>query len=139
MSLIVAPVSYTNGMPNPVPIATPHLPPPNPTLSQAARLGELLFVSGQLGIDPATGAVVTGGQVAEYRQALRNLKYVLEAAGSSLEKVVKTTIYMTDITELAELNRLYAEYFPHAPAKTGVEVKALAMGGKIEIEAIAAQ
>lgn len=75
--------------------------------------------------------------MAEYRQALENLKYVLEASGSSLDRVAKTTIYMTDVRELAELNKIYAEYFPHAPAKTGVEVKALAMGGRIEIEAVA--
>jgi reactive intermediate/imine deaminase len=124
-------------MPLPVAISTPSLPPANPTFNQAARLGDLVFVSGQLGIDPATGALVPGGQVAEYRQALENLKYVLEASGSSLDRVAKTTIYMTDVRELAELNKIYAEYFPHAPAKTGVEVKALAMGGRIEIEAVA--
>jgi 2-iminobutanoate/2-iminopropanoate deaminase len=124
-------------MPSPIAIPTPALPPANPTFSQAVRLGDLIFVSGQLGIDPRTGALAPGGQVAEYCQALANLKYVLEAAGTSLDRVAKTTIYMTDVRELAELNRIYAEYFPHAPAKTGVEVKALAMGGRIEIEAIA--
>lgn len=124
-------------MPSPIAISTPALPPSNSTFSQAARLGDLVFVSGQLGIDPGTGALVRGGQAAEYRQALQNLKYVLEAAGTSLDRVAKTTIYMTDVRELGELNRIYAEYFPHAPAKTGVEVKALALGGRIEIEAIA--
>jgi 2-iminobutanoate/2-iminopropanoate deaminase len=124
-------------MASPIAIPTPALPPSNPTFSQAVRLGDLIFVSGQLGMDPATGALVPGGQVAEYRQALSNLKYVLEAAGSSLDRVAKTTVYMTDVRELAELNRVYAEHFPHAPAKTGVEVKGLAMGGRIEIEAIA--
>lgn len=124
-------------MPTLLAVSTPSLPPANPTFSQAVRLGELIFVSGQLGIDPANGGLVPGGQVAEYRQALANLKYVLEAAGTSLDRVAKTTIYMTDVREITELNRIYAEYFPHAPAKTGVEVKALAMGGRIEIEAIA--
>jgi 2-iminobutanoate/2-iminopropanoate deaminase len=124
-------------MPQPIAISTPSLPPSNSTFSQAARLGDLIFVSGQLGVDPTTGAPVPGGQVAEYRQALANLKTVLEAAGSSLTHVVKTTVYMTDVRELAELNRVYAEFFPHAPAKTGVEVKGLALGGLIEIEAVA--
>ncbi len=75
--------------------------------------------------------------MAEYRQALENVKYVLEAAGTSLDSVVKTTIYMTNVDELAELNAIYAGYFPHAPAKTGVEVRRLALGGQIEIEVIA--
>lgn len=76
--------------------------------------------------------------MAEYRQALENLRMILGAAGSSLELVAKTTIYMTDVSELAALNAVYSEYFPHAPAKTGVEVKGLSMGARIEIEAIAA-
>jgi 2-iminobutanoate/2-iminopropanoate deaminase len=90
-------------------------------------------------MDPATGKLVPGGQLAEYRQALRNLSVILEAAGSSLERVVKTTIYMTDLDQLAELNKIYAEFFRNSPpAKTGVEVSRLAIGAKIEIEAIAA-
>lgn len=118
-------------------IATPAVPPANPTYSQATRIGDLVFVSGQLGIDPATGQLVPGGQVAEYRQAMKNLSAVLEAAGASRTAVVKTTIYMTDIDELSQLNELYAASFPHAPAKTGVEVRRLALGGRIEIEAVA--
>lgn len=118
-------------------IHVPALPPGNNTYHQAARLGDLLFVSGQLGIDPATGEVVPGGQVAEYRQALENIKTILEAAGSSLAQVAKTTVYMTNVDELAELNAIYAEYFPHAPAKTGVEVRRLSSRAHIEIEVIA--
>ncbi len=109
----------------------------NRTYSQAARLGDFVFVSGQLGVDPATGEVVAGGQVAEYRQALENVKAILEEAGSSLAHVVKTTVFMTDVDELAALNVVYAEYFAHAPAKTGVEVKRLSAGARIEIEVIA--
>ena len=111
----------------------------NRTYNHAVRLGDAIYVSGQIGVDPATGKLVPGGQVAEYRQALLNLQRILEAAGSSLSRVVKTTIYMTNVDELAELNRVYAEFFPQrAPAKTGVEVKRLAIGAQIEIEAIAA-
>jgi 2-iminobutanoate/2-iminopropanoate deaminase len=103
------------------------------------RIGDLVYVAGQLGVDPATGKLVAGGAVAEYRQALNNVVQILEAAGTSMRRVVKTTIYMTNIDELVELNRVYAEFFPDSPpAKTGVEVKRLAMGGLIEIEVIAA-
>lgn len=123
---------------DPITIPVPGLPTANPTYNHAVRLGDAIYVSGQIGVDPATGKLAPGGQVAEYRQALRNLQTILEAAGSSLGRVVKTTIYMTDIAELPQLNELYAASFPHAPAKTGVEVSRLALGARIEIEAIAA-
>jgi 2-iminobutanoate/2-iminopropanoate deaminase len=102
------------------------------------RLGDTIYISGQIGIDPANGKLVGGGQLAEYRQALRNLETILSVAGTTLRRVVKTTIYMTDVSQLEELNRIYAEFFPESPpAKTGVEVSRLAIGAKIEIEAIA--
>lgn len=122
----------------PEPIAVPAVPTGNATYSQATRMGNLLFVSGQLGVDPATGKLKPGGQVAEYEQALDNLKLILEAAGSSLAQVAKTTVFMTNVDELAALNAVYARYFPHAPAKTGVEVSRLSGGAAIEIEVIAA-
>jgi 2-iminobutanoate/2-iminopropanoate deaminase len=124
-------------MPAPTPVSVPGLPPVNNTFSQAMRLGDVVYVSGQLGIDPATGHLKPGGAVAEYRRALENLRMVLEAAGSSLDRVVKTTVFMTDMGQLGPLNDVYAEFFPHRPAKTGVEVNALALGAHIEIEAIA--
>jgi 2-iminobutanoate/2-iminopropanoate deaminase len=117
---------------------TPQVPTGNATYSQVVRMGGLLFVSGQLGIEPATGQLRAGGQVAEYEQALENVKVILEAAGSGLELVGKTTIYMTNVDELAALNAVYARYFPHRPAKTGVEVKRLSGGALIEIEVVAA-
>jgi 2-iminobutanoate/2-iminopropanoate deaminase len=124
-------------MPDPVIVSVPDLPPTNPTYSQAVRIGDLIYVSGQLGVDHS-GRLVSGGAVAEYRQALINVSKILAAAGTSMQRVVKTTIYMTDFDELAELNRVYAEFFPDAPpAKTGVEVRRLALGGLIEIEVIA--
>ena len=126
-------------MNDPKVILVPGLPTANPTYNHAVRLGDTIYVSGQIGIDPGTGKLVAGGQVAEYRQALQNLETILRAAGTSLRRVVKTTIYMTDVSQLAELNRIYAEYFPEIPpAKTGVEVSRLALDAKIEIEAIAA-
>jgi 2-iminobutanoate/2-iminopropanoate deaminase len=126
-------------MSDPVIVRVPELPPTNATYSQAVRIGDLVYVSGQLGVDPGTGSLVPGGAVDQYRQALTNVKRLLEAAGTSMRRVVKTTIYMTDIDELAELNRVYAEFFSEAPpAKTGVQVSRLALGGLIEIEVIAA-
>lgn len=126
-------------MSEPAIVSVPNLPTANPTYSHAVRLNGVIYVSGQIGIDPATGRLVEGGQVAEYRQALKNLDAILRAAGSSMAKVVKTTVYMTDVSQLAELNEIYRPFFPSAPpAKTGVEVKGLAIGAKIEIEAIAA-
>ena len=120
-------------------ISLPRLPATNATYSQAVRFGDALYISGQLGIDPATGSLVEGGQVEQYRQALANLKAILEGSGTSLARVIKTVIYMTDVSQLAELNRIYADFFPTSPpAKTGVEVSGLALGAKIEIEAIAA-
>jgi 2-iminobutanoate/2-iminopropanoate deaminase len=121
----------------PEPIAVPAVPAGNATYSQATRIGGLLFVSGQLGVDPATGQLKPGGQVAEYEQALANLRVILESAGSSLAQVAKTTVFMTNVDDLAELNVVYAKYFPHAPAKTGVEVSRLSGGAQIEIEVIA--
>ena len=120
-------------------VAVPGLPATNATYSQAVRVGDLVFVSGQLGIDPQTGSLAPGGAVAEYRQALANLACILEACGTSMKRIVKTTVYMTDISQLAELNEVYGEVvkiFP--PAKTGVEVRRLALGGQVEIEAVAA-
>jgi len=120
-------------------IQVPGLPTANPTYNHAVRLGDTIYVSGQIGIDPATGKLVNGGQPAEYRQALTNLSVILQAAGSSLKRVVKTTIYMTNVDQLVELNQIYGEFFPDSPpAKTGVEVSRLAIGASIEIEAIAA-
>jgi 2-iminobutanoate/2-iminopropanoate deaminase len=125
-------------MNDPVAISVPGLPPTNATYSQAVRIGDLIFVSGQLGVDES-GALVSGGQAAQYRQALTNVARILAASGTSLRRVVKTTIYMTNVDELTELNRVYAEFFPSSPpAKTGVEVSRLALGGSIEIEVIAA-
>jgi 2-iminobutanoate/2-iminopropanoate deaminase len=120
-------------------IATPTIPTGNATYSNVVRLGDLLFVSGQLGIDPCTGELRPGGQVAEYEQALENIRSLLETSGSSLDRVAKTTIYMTNVDELAALNAVYIRYFPHAPAKTGVEVRRLSGNASIEIEVIASR
>lgn len=106
--------------------------------SQAIRAAGFVFCSGQIPIDPATGALVEGGVGAQARRALENLRAVLEASGSSLADVVKTTLYLTDLATFAEVNSVYAEFFPHdPPARATVGVQALPKGAAIEIEAIA--
>jgi 2-iminobutanoate/2-iminopropanoate deaminase len=122
----------------PQPIETPQNPPNNTTYSQAARLGDFVFLSGQLGIDPSTRLIVEGGIKAQTRQALENVKSVLAAAGSALDLVAKVNIYITDFSLLSQMNEVYAGYFPHRPAKTTVEIVRLDQGGLIEIEVVAA-
>jgi 2-iminobutanoate/2-iminopropanoate deaminase len=106
--------------------------------SQAIRAGSLLFVSGQIPIDPATGTRVEGGVVAETRQVLDNLGAVLLAAGASFRSVVKTTVYLADLADFAAMNGVYAEYFPApAPARATVQAAALPRGVRVEIDLIA--
>ena len=122
---------------NPTPIDVPALPPNNSTYSQAVRLGDLIFVSGQLGVDPATRALVPGGIHEQTRQAIDNIETVLSAAGSSLRQVAKVSIFLTDFSLLGAMNEVYAARFTGKPAKTTVEVARLDRGALIEIEAIA--
>jgi 2-iminobutanoate/2-iminopropanoate deaminase len=106
--------------------------------SVANRVGNLIFTAGQLGLDPQTMELVPGGIQAETRQALTNIKHVLEAAGSSLDLVVKTTVFLRDLGEFAQMNEVYAEFFPKdPPARSTVQVAALPKGGAVEIEAVA--
>jgi 2-iminobutanoate/2-iminopropanoate deaminase len=106
--------------------------------SVATRLENLVFTAGQLGMDPVSGDLVPGGIEAETRQALSNLKNVLEAAGSSLNNVLKTTVFLRDINDFAAMNGVYAEFFTeNFPARSAVQVAALPKGGAVEIEAVA--
>ena len=106
--------------------------------SVGTRFENLVFTAGQLGIDPQSGKMVPGGVEAETRQALTNLKSVLEAAGSSLENVLKTTVFLHDINDFARMNAIYAEFFTtNFPARSAVQVAALPAGGAVEIEAVA--
>jgi 2-iminobutanoate/2-iminopropanoate deaminase len=106
--------------------------------SVANRVGDLVFASGQLGLDPATGELVAGGIEAETRQALTNIQNVLEAAGSSLSQVLKTTVFLRDMGDFTRMNAIYAEFFQaDFPARSTVQVAALPKGGAVEIEAIA--
>jgi 2-iminobutanoate/2-iminopropanoate deaminase len=119
-------------------VHTPKVPPARVPLSQAIRAGDWVFASGQLGLDVATGKLVPGGIGAETRQVCENLTAVLEAAGSSLDKVVKVTIYMADLGELMAMNEVFSRYFPvDPPARTTFQCAALVGGARVEIEAVA--
>lgn len=118
-------------------ILTDQAPAPIGPYSQAVRCGNLVFVSGQLPLDPKTGAVPSG-IAAETRQVFENLKAVLEAAGSSLDKALKVAVYMKDMGEFAEMNRVYATYLhENPPARSTVQVAALPKGVSVEIDIIA--
>jgi len=106
--------------------------------SQGVRAGGFIFFSGQIPIDPATGEVVSGGIVPQAEQVMRNIGAVLSAAGCGFEAVVKTTIFLTDLADFAQVNEIYGRCFPTAPpARSTVQVSALPKGVAVEIEVIA--
>ena len=105
--------------------------------SQAVVTGNLVFTSGQIPINPATGNVEAVGIEAQTRQVMKNLGEVLKAAGSSFEKAVKTTCFLADIADFAAFNAVYAEYFTSKPARSCVAVKDLPKGVLVEVEVIA--
>jgi 2-iminobutanoate/2-iminopropanoate deaminase len=106
--------------------------------SAGVKIGDFVYTAGQLGIDPAKGGFVEGGIEAQTRQALRNLNAVLEAAGSSLENVIKTTVFLRDMDEFAAMNGVYAEFFTeNFPARSAVQVARLPLDAAVEIEAVA--
>jgi 2-iminobutanoate/2-iminopropanoate deaminase len=101
--------------------------------------GDLTFVSGMLGLDPQTGELTPGGIEAETRQALTNLAAILETAGSSLGRVLKTTVFLRDMADFPRMNAVYSEFFrDEPPARSAVQVAALPKGAAVEIEAVAA-
>ena len=106
--------------------------------SQAIRIGDLLFVSGQVPIDPSTGAIVEGDITVQARQSLNNLKAILNAAGTNMGAVVKTTVFLADMNDFAAMNEVYAQFFQEPfPARSAVQVGRLPKDAKVEIEAIA--
>jgi len=106
--------------------------------SQAIRTGQLLFVSGQIPLDPATGALVGGDIATQTRRVLHNLAAILQQAGASFDQVAKTTVFLQDMNEFAAMNEVYAEFFPApAPARATVEVARLPKDVKVEIELVA--
>lgn len=107
--------------------------------SQAISHGDTVYVSGQTGVDPGTGEMVEGGVEAETRQALKNIEAILDAAGSSLEDVVKATVFVTDMDDFGTVNEVYEEFVTEPyPARSAVEVNDLAMEFTVEIEVTAA-
>ncbi len=106
--------------------------------SQAIRVGNLVYTSGQIPIDPATGAFAEGGIKEQTRQSLNNVKAILAEEGLSLNNVVKTTVFMADMNDFADMNSVYAEFFTEPyPARSAVAVKTLPKGALVEIEVIA--
>jgi 2-iminobutanoate/2-iminopropanoate deaminase len=106
--------------------------------SQAVRVGQLLFVSGQIPLDPVTGAMVVGSVADQTRQVCENLGAILRAAGASFPDVVKTTVYLADLTDFPLMNEVYARYFPPpAPARATVQAARLPRDARVEIDAIA--
>jgi len=112
-------------------------PKPVGPYSVAIKQGNLVFTAGQIGLDPLTNEIVAGGVEAETRQVLTNLKHILEAAGSSLDHVLKTTVFLRDMGDFAAMNAVYATFFTkEPPARSTIAVAALPKGAAVEIEAI---
>ena len=106
--------------------------------SQAIKVGNLVFTSGQIPIDPATGNFVEGGIKEQTRQSLTNVKAILEEAGLTMANVVKTTVFIADMADFADMNAVYAEFFAEPyPARSAVAVKTLPKGALVEIEVVA--
>lgn len=106
--------------------------------SQAIQIGQLLFTSGQVPIDPETGAIVEGGIQEQARQSLNNIKAILNAAGTNMGAVVKTTVFLQDMNDFAAMNEVYAQFFQEPyPARSAVQVARLPKDVLVEIEAIA--
>lgn len=119
-------------------IIAPKAPAALGPYSAAIKVGELIFTSGQIPADPATGELAPGGIAQQTEQSLKNLSAVLEAAGSGLDKVIKTTCFLTDMADFAAFNAAYGKYFSqHKPARSTVAVKALPKGALVEIECVA--
>jgi reactive intermediate/imine deaminase len=115
---------------------TPYGPPKNP-FSPAVRVGSLLYLAGQIGTD-STGALVKGGLEAEAHQTMRNIADVLAKTGSSMDRVVKCTVFLLDMKEWPAFNAIYATYFPtHKPARSALGANGLALGSRVEVECIA--
>lgn len=120
------------------PIIAPKAPAALGPYSAAIKVGELIFTSGQIPAVPATGELVPGGIAEQTEQSLKNLSAVLEAAGSGLDQVIKTTCFLTDMADFAAFNAAYGKYFSeHKPARSTVAVKALPKGALVEIECVA--
>lgn len=119
-------------------VATPDAPKAIGPYSQAVKANGVVYTSGQIALDPATGNLVDGSFEEQVHRVFRNLGAVLEAAGSGFDRVLKATVYVTDLANFAALNTIYAEYFgDHKPARTTIQAAALPKGSAVEIDLIA--
>lgn len=119
-------------------VQSDNAPKPIGPYSACVKYGNLVYTAGQIGIDPQTGDIVEGGIEAETRQVLTNIRNLLEAAGASLNQVVKTTVFLREMVDFAGMNQVYAEFFKRDfPARTTVQVAGLPKGAAVEIEAVA--
>lgn len=119
-------------------VNTEKAPAPIGPYSQAVSWGNLLFTSGQIAIDPVSGNLIVGGVVDQARQVLENLKAVLESAGTTMDSVIKTTIFLKNMDDFVKVNEIYGEYFAQSlPARSTVEVSRLPKDVLVEIECIA--
>ena len=119
-------------------VSTPSAPAAIGPYSQAIRIGSLLFVSGQIPIDPATGMLVDGTIAEQTHRVFSNIGAILEAAGATFDHVVKTTVYLADMDDFAAMNEAYASYFPSpAPARATVQAARLPKDARVEIDVIA--
>ena len=120
-------------------VSTPTAPAAIGPYSQAIKAGNLLFLSGQIPLDPATGTIVEGGIAAETRQVFHNIREILKAAGVSFDAVVSATVYVTDMNDFGKVNEIYATYFTSpAPARATVQVARLPKDARVEMQVIAA-
>jgi len=120
-------------------ISTSQAPAAIGPYSQAIKVGNLLFTSGQIPISPATGSIVSGDIREQTRQALNNIKAIFEEAGLTINDVVKTTVFLTNMEDFSDMNSIYAEFFSEPyPARSAVAVKTLPKGALVKIEAIGA-
>lgn len=119
-------------------ISTPKAPAAIGPYSQAIQVGNLIYTSGQIPIDPATGQLVEGGVKEQTRQSLNNIQAILQEAGLTMASVVKTTVFMADMADFADMNSVYAEFFTEPyPARSAVAVKTLPKNALVEIEVVA--
>jgi 2-iminobutanoate/2-iminopropanoate deaminase len=119
-------------------VKTERAPAPVGPYEQAVIAGEIVFLSGQIGLDPSTGKMVGGGVPEQTARAIENLKAVLEAAGSSMSKVVRAGVYLSDMSDFGKMNEVYSKYFGDSkPARSAIAVKGLPAGALVEIDAIA--
>lgn len=119
-------------------ISTEQAPAAVGPYSQGVRAGHFLYTAGQIALDPATGKIVEGDVAAQTRQVMGNLQAILQAAGSTLNKVVKTTVFLQEMDDFAQMNGVYSQFFEgDPPARSTVQVAGLPLGALVEIEAIA--